>query len=71
MFNACAGDTVHREFSGNWPKLVNAIDQTQFVGGMGTSVQVWTYGLPKGTNNHTLERGHQVIAEKIYEHIRN
>ena len=71
MFIACAANHNHDNFATNWPKLVDAIDQTQFVGGMDTNVQIWTYGLPKGPNNHTLELGHKLIAEKIYEHIRN
>lgn len=71
MFIACAANHSHDDFAGNWPKLLDAVDQSQFVGGMTTNVQIWTYGLPKGPNNHTLELGHRVIAEKIYEHIRN
>lgn len=31
----------------------------------------WVEGKPKGPNGHFLEEGHIIVAEKIYEHIRN
>ena len=31
----------------------------------------WAEGCKKGPNGHFLEKGHQIVADRIYEHIRN
>jgi hypothetical protein len=31
----------------------------------------WTYRTPQGPGGHFLEQGHAIVADKIYEHIRN
>jgi lysophospholipase L1-like esterase len=71
MFIACGAHVSHKQYRQNFNKLVNAIDHSMFVDDMFTSVAEWTYGTPHGPNGHPLEQGHEIIAEKIYEHIRN
>ena len=71
MFISCGADTSHKLYHQNHPHLVNLIDQSMFVTDMSTSVANWTYGSPHGPNGHPLEEGHEIIANKIYEHIRN
>jgi len=71
MFIACGAHNSHREYHSQFKKLVDAIDQSMFVDNMFTCVGEWTYGTPQGKNGHPLEQGHEIIAEKIYEHIRN
>jgi lysophospholipase L1-like esterase len=71
MFIACGAHNSHRQYYQNFNKLVNAIDHSMFVNDMFTSVAEWTYRTPHGPNGHPLEAGHKIIAEKIYEHIRN
>lgn len=71
MFIACGAHTSHKEYHQKFKKLVDAIDQSIFVDGMFNSVGEWTYGTPHGPNGHPLEQGHEIIANKIYEHIRN
>lgn len=71
MFIACGAHDSHRQYHSKFKKLVNAIDHSMFVSDMFTSVAEWTYGVPHGPNGHPLEQGHEIIAEKIYEHIRN
>ncbi len=71
MFIACGAHNSHRLYHTKFSKLVNAIDHSIFVDGMFNSAVEWTYGTPHGPNGHPLEAGHQIIAEKIYEHIRN
>jgi len=71
MFIACGANNSHQEYHAKFSTLVSQIDQTQFVDGMFTSVAEWCYGTPYGPNGHPLEAGHKIIAEKIYEHIRN
>jgi hypothetical protein len=71
MFIACGANTRHTQYNTKYKKLVDAIDHSMFVDDMFTSVGEWTYGTPHGPNGHPLEKGHEIIAEKIYEHIRN
>ena len=71
MFIACGAHNDHKSYSSEFPKLVNAIDHSVFVDNMFTSVAEWTWGTPHGPNGHPLEAGHEIIAQKIYEHIRN
>jgi lysophospholipase L1-like esterase len=55
----------------NYTNLTEQIDKTYFVGWPSKSMMEWTYGCPQGPNGHFLEQGHQRVADKIYEHIRN
>lgn len=71
MFIACGAHLSHRSYNHKVKKLVDAIDQSMFVDDMFTSVSEWCYGVPHGLGGHPLEAGHKIIAEKIYEHIRN
>ena len=71
MFISCGANDSHKQYHAQFPKLINAIDQTQFAHAMTDSVAEWTYGTPHGPNGHPLKQGHEIIANKIYEHIRN
>lgn len=71
MFISCGADESHNLYSYQFTKLLNAIDHSFFVSDMSTSVAEWTWGTPHGPNGHPLEQGHEIIANKIYEHIRN
>lgn len=71
MFIACGTHNSHGRYHQNHKKLLDAIDHSMFVDDMFTSVGEWTYGTPHGPNGHPLEAGHNIIAEKIHEHIRN
>jgi lysophospholipase L1-like esterase len=71
MFIACGAHEDHKLYYNEFSKLVNAIDYSVFVDDMFTSVAEWTWGTPHGPNGHPLEAGHEIIADKIYEHIRN
>ena len=71
MFIACGTHDSHRQYYRKFKKLVDAIDHSMFVDDMFTSVAEWTYKTPHGPNGHPLEAGHEIIANKIYEHIRN
>jgi hypothetical protein len=31
----------------------------------------WTFGSDQGPKGHFLEQGHEIVANKIYEHIRH
>jgi len=49
----------------------NKVDSTNYIGWPRKSMMEWTYRCPKGPRGHFLELGHQRVADKIYEHIRN
>jgi lysophospholipase L1-like esterase len=51
--------------------VVDQLDSTYYVGWPTTTMMEWTYGTPQGSNGHFLEQGHEIVADKIYEHIRN
>jgi len=71
MFIACGANVSHKHYHSKFEKLINAIDHSMFVDDMFTSVAEWTYGTPHGPGGHPLKQGHEIITEKIYEHIRN
>lgn len=70
MFIAYGANNSHTQYHALNGKLANAIDQSIFVDDMFTSVVEWTYGTPHGPNGHPLEQGHEIIADKIYKHIK-
>ena len=51
--------------------LVEKIDTRYFVGWPNETMMDWAGTAPKGPRGHFLEEGHQRVADKIYEHIRN
>ena len=71
MFTACGAHLSHQLYHTQFTKLINAIDHSIFVDDMFTSVGEWTYGTLHGPGGHPLEQGHEIIANKIYEHIKS
>ncbi len=51
--------------------VVDQIDPTYYIGWPTTTMMEWTYKTPQGPNGHFLEQGHEIVADKIYEHIRH
>jgi len=47
------------------------VDREKFLGFNESGMMEWTYGVPQGPGGHFLEQGHQIVANRIYEHIRN
>lgn len=47
------------------------IDYNHFANYPATDFIDWTTGYPIGSGGHPLEQGHNAIAEKMYEYIRN
>ena len=71
MFIAVGSHKYHQTYYKEFQDLLSLIDQSMFVDGMFTSIAEWCHGVPYGPNRHPLTEGHQLIANKIYEHIRN
>lgn len=55
----------------NITMLAEQIDTNYFLGWPKHQMVEWTYGCETGPGGHFLEQGHKVVADKIYEHIRN
>jgi hypothetical protein len=47
------------------------VDKNNFIGFDESGMMEWTYGLPQGPGGHFLDEGHQIVTDKVYEHIRN
>lgn len=52
-------------------QLLSQVNSRYYIGWLTDNITDWTYGSPHGDYGHPLELGHQQIADKIYEHIRN
>lgn len=53
------------------PELMQQVNTGSFLGWPDSGIVEWVYGTPHGKYGHPLEQGHQLVAEKIYEYIRN
>lgn len=49
--------------------LIKQIDTTNFLGWPTESMEEWTMGTLHGPRGHFLEEGHQIVAEKLYNHL--
>ena len=52
-------------------KLTSYIDKANYIGYPNGNFLEWTRNTELGKGGHPLEQGHQLIAEKMYEYIRN
>ena len=72
MFIACGSHLMHKQFGFKNSKLLDAINKDVFIDqSLELSVGEWTWGTKPKPNGHPSEEGHEIIASKIYEHIRN
>jgi len=51
--------------------LIDQVDTEHCIEWPTGGMAEWTFGCPQGPGNHFLDDGHQLVAEKFYEHIRN
>lgn len=51
--------------------ITQHIKQDRYPGWPNKGLLEWTVDAPKGPGGHPLELGHRIIADKIYEYIRN
>ena len=61
----------YKTFKDTNQDLLDKIDYTNFIEWPKNGMAEWTFGLPKGKSSHFLELGHEQVADKFYEHIRN
>jgi len=61
----------HQEKQRTSDNLITQVNDKFYPGWPKETMMEWTWKTPKGPNGHFLEQGHQLVAEKINEHIRN
>jgi lysophospholipase L1-like esterase len=61
----------HQGMHRNSNELIKQIDTTTYLGWPNESMMEWTYCTAQGPRGHFLEEGHAIVANKIYEYIRN
>jgi hypothetical protein len=69
MFSACNAEDWNRNYMFDHANLIDRVDPATYVGWPLSGSTEWTFGTPHGPGGHPLEQGHEIIAEKIYEHI--
>jgi lysophospholipase L1-like esterase len=52
-------------------ELIKQINNEYYIGWPNKSMMEWTYRAAQGPRGHFLEEGHAIVADKVYEHIRN
>lgn len=71
MFISCGADSYNKLYIDNHLDLVEHINTETFLGWSNHSMQTMTFHLPRGPHGHCLNEGHELMAEKIDEYIRN
>jgi hypothetical protein len=72
LFCNVAGLKGHYKIAQNeFPYLLNKVNPKFYAGWPQNGMIEWAGDCPRGPNGHPLELGHQRIAQKINEHIRN
>ena len=69
MFSACNAEDWNRNYMFDHANLIDRLDSSTYAGWPLSGSTEWTFGTPHGPGGHPLEQGHEIIAEKIYEHI--
>lgn len=62
---------LNRKFMSQNQDLITEINFDKWLGWPYEGIVEWAHGTQKGPKGHFLEHGHQKVANKIYEHIRN
>jgi hypothetical protein len=64
-------DYSYNIFTNKLQYLIKQIDSKYYLNWPQEGITEWVYGTPLAPGGHPLELGHQRVAEKINEHIRN
>ena len=71
MLDAFGNNKVRNRFKEKNQDLLDQIDTRRYLGWPDESMMEWTFRTPQGPRGHFLEQGHEVVADKIYGHIRH
>lgn len=59
----------HSEIKHAPKQMISAIDPEHFLGWPYECLNDWCKGLPKGPEGHFLQEGHDLVANRIYQHL--
>jgi hypothetical protein len=71
MLDTLQNDYYKQKFFDELPFYLDKINTDTFIDFGKAGMIEWAHECTFGPNGHFLEDGHQLVAEKIYEHIRN
>jgi hypothetical protein len=71
MLNTVGSEYYKNNFVKKFGFYSHLLNVDNFIGWPGDGMAEWVGDSPKGPNGHFLEDGHQIVAEKIYEYLRN
>jgi len=71
MLNIVQNEYYKKKHFDGQLKYFEQVNKDYFLGFNESGMVEWTYGCAKGPNDHFLEEGHKIVADKIYEHIRS
>lgn len=71
MLSTVANEHYKINYRSKYQYYDNLIDKEKFLGWPSKGMSEWTIRCPRGPGGHFLEQGHQQVAEKINEYIRN
>jgi hypothetical protein len=71
MCKTVGNEYYHHTFFTQMKPIAQLINGDHFLGWPNEGMSEWTFNSPQGPNGHFLEEGHIIVANRIYEHIRN
>ena len=71
MCNIVQNEYYKKKYFDGQQEFFAQVDREKFLGFNESGMMEWTYGCPQGPGGHFLEQGHQIVANRIYEHIRH
>jgi hypothetical protein len=71
MLDVLANDYYRKQHRFAWNHYENQIDKNYYIDFNNSGMCEWATNTPKGPNGHFLEEGHEIVANRIYEHIRH
>jgi hypothetical protein len=71
MLNTLENEYYKKHFFDEQQWYHDAINKDQFLGFNKEGMIEWAFNCKNGPNGHFLEDGHKIVANKVYEHIRN
>ena len=71
MLNTVQNEYYKKKYFDGQLEYFNQVDKETFLGFNDSGMLEWADGCKKGPGGHFLEDGHQIVAKKINEHIRN
>lgn len=71
MLDVLVNDYYRRHHQFAWDNYAKQIDHTYYIDFNNSGMCEWATNTPAGPNGHFLEEGHEIVANRIYEHIRH